>query len=381
MFELLHAGFDTIDVAFTGALPGEALGTLEQAREESAERQEPVLVTLGPGKIDMHVAGHGMRGGYSFVADTGLLGAKWMFKKNTDTRQWNIFASPRATTLLAFGYRGTRDRLSAELEAMGAQVTDHSLNRVDFAMDFRTQGFELHQGQFVAHSHTKVSPHWGKQERSTDRNQPSAVMRGRRLESVTIGKQPGRQIIVYDKRREAIERQKYFWFKAWEVDRKDPALEVWRVEARAGKTELRDKYQIRRFEDFETGIGDVMVNALQNVRYLDDRQTDGNVSRQALHPLWTKCKEVAAGNLFAYRSGLTPGQVQEIERELAQERYRKNIAGNGAGLGVSLGLSDEEILADLPDLITAEVKNSMQADPDRHSKSIARARARLHFID
>ena len=381
MFELVHAGFDTLDIAIAGALPAEALASLEKVRGEASERQEAVLATIGAGVVAMHVAGHGMRGGFAFVTDTGPLGAKWMFKNSTDVSQWNVFVSPRATMLLAYGYEGTWKKLSQEFEAIGGRMTDHSINRVDFAMDFRSQGFELHQEQFVAHSHTKVSPHWGKQEGSTDRNQPSAVLRGRRLESVTIGKQPGRQIIVYDKRREAIEKQKYFWFKTWGVDRKDPDLEVWRAEVRAGKNELKKKYQIRTFDDFEAGIGDVIVNALQDVRYLDDRQTDGNVSRQTLHPLWKKCQEVAAGKLIDYRSGLTPGQVVEIERELAQDRYRQLFLGNANGLAVSLGLTDDEIHADLPNLMAANLNISMLSDPEQFSKAIARARARLHFIN
>ncbi len=215
MFNLLYAGFDTLDVAFAGALPPGSLAALERAREQAQERQEPILLTIGPGEVTMHVSGHGMKGGYAFVIDTGPVGTKWMIKKNNDPSQWNIFASPRATMLLALGYQGTQDRLFKELEEMGARITDHSINRVDFAMDFQTSVFELRQDQFVAHSHTKVSPHWGNPDGNGDRNQPASVLRGRRLESVTIGKQPGRQIIVYDKRREAIERQKYFWFKAW----------------------------------------------------------------------------------------------------------------------------------------------------------------------
>ncbi len=40
--------------------------------------------------------------------------------------------------LLAYGYEGTRKKLSQEIEAMDGRVTDHSINRVDFAMDFPT---------------------------------------------------------------------------------------------------------------------------------------------------------------------------------------------------------------------------------------------------
>ncbi|SDH27450.1 hypothetical protein [Roseospirillum parvum] len=379
MIERLHAGFDTLDVAFAGALPDEALETLKEARDRAQESQEPTLARLGT--VDMHVAGHGMRGGYAYVCDTGPLGAKWMVKANPDTREWNIFASPRATTLLALGHAGTRDHLFSELAAMGARISDHSLNRVDFAMDFRTRCFEPRLDQFVAHAHTKVQPHWGDRRAvPTDRNQPAAVVRGRRLESVTIGKQPGRQVILYDKRREAIARQKGFWFEAWGVDRRDPALEVWRVEVRAGKKELRDKYQLRTFADFEAGIGDVIANALQEVRYLADHQRDGNVTRQALHPLWQAAQEVAGGDLTALRSGLTPGQVQQIERAEAIERYVKLLQGIGIGLGVAEGLSDEAITTHLPTLAAERLKAGIEGGGSHVTAAIARARARLYFV-
>ena len=184
------------------------------------------------------------------------------------------------------------------------------------------------------------------------------MLRGRQLESVTIGKQPGRQIIVYDKRREAIEKQKLFWFKAWDVDRYDPNLEVWRVEVRAGKREIKDKYQIRRFKDFEAGIGDVTVRALQDVRYLADRQGDSNVTRQEVHPLWISAQTVSVTKLIEYRSGLTPDQFIEIERDRAKELYSKLIIGNAIGYGVSVGLNNEEIVAQLPEFTAKQLGTS-----------------------
>ena len=96
--------------------------------------------------------------------------------------------------------------------------------------DFLAGTFKLNLDRFIAHPRTKKRPHWGEIEPASDRNQPSAVCRGRRLESVTIGKMPGRQVIVYDKRREAIEQRKLFWFKVWGIDRSDRSAEIWRVE-------------------------------------------------------------------------------------------------------------------------------------------------------
>ena len=303
-----------------------------------------------------------------------------MVKKNTDVRQWNIFASPRATLLLARGFNSTKQKLLEEFEAMGGIMMDHSINRVDFAMDFRTQGFELHLNQFVAHAHTKIGPHWGRQAAPSDGNQPAAILRGRRLESVTIGKQPGRQVIVYDNRREAIERKKRFWFEAWGLDRHDPAVEVWRVEVRAGKKELKGKYQIRHFGDLEAGIGDVVVNTLHNIRYLSDRQSDSNVTRQALHPFWVAAQAVANRSLTEFRSGLVPGQIVEMERAQAQECYLNLVTANAVGYGVALGLSDQKIIDELPDMIAMQAMARIEEMPLRFSKAIARARERLHFI-
>ena len=56
---------------------------------------------------------------------------------------------------------------------------------------------------------------------------------------------PGRQIIVYDKRREAIAKRKLFWFKVWNIERDDPAQKVARIEVRAGKKELKDRWHLR----------------------------------------------------------------------------------------------------------------------------------------
>jgi hypothetical protein len=380
-YELLHAGFDTMDVAFAGALPFDALAKLETAREEAQERQEEVLTSIGPGNVEMHVQGSGMRGGYAYVCDTGPLGCIWRFKKNSDASQWNIFASPNATMLLAHGYEGTRDKLWQTLDDMGAIVTGHSINRADVAIDFRTRGFELRQAQFVAHSHTKIGTYWSERGDEPDSDQPGAVWRGRRAESVTIGKQPGRQIIVYNKRREATERQKYFWFDAWGVNQHDPNLEVWRVEVRAGKHELKEKYQIRTFKDFEAGIGDVITNSLDAIKYLDDRQSDSNVTRQTLHPLWIEAQKISSENLIEFRSGLTPGQIREVIREQAYRQYLNLCIGNGIGLGICAEMSDEELREHLPTVIAEQAQTMFKKDPKRLDKSIQRTRERLYFIE
>lgn len=144
---------------------------------------------------------------------------------------------------------------------------------------------------------------------------------------------------------------------------------------------MKDKYQIRTFDDFEAGIGDVMVYALDKIKYLDDRQSDSNVSRQAVHPLWIEAQAVAAENLCQFQSGLTPDQIVEITREQAMIQYSNLCGGNGIGLGVASGLTDEEIVEQLPSLLAENTRTLLEKDTRRMVKSVRRTRARLHFLN
>lgn len=272
-----------------------------------------------------------------------------------------------------------KEHLFAQLEAMGCRIVGHSINRVDFAMDFLTRDFEPQLHQFVSHARRKVMPTWS-EEQVLPATQPSSILRGRRLETVTVGKMPGLQVCVYDKRREAIDRRKLHWFDAWGIDRHDPGHQVWRVEIRAAKNELTNRWRIKTFEDLENAIGDVMLNALEQIRYVADRQTDSNVTRQSLHPLWIAAKEVVSGNLADYRSGLTPDQILEIERAEAERQYQSLVLGNAAGLAVVMGMDDEAMETDLPDLIRQRVAGAVGHENGRFAKTVRKARNRLHFV-
>ena len=44
--KIVHSGFDKLEVAFQGALPGDAIDILERAKEQALEEQRPILVSL-----------------------------------------------------------------------------------------------------------------------------------------------------------------------------------------------------------------------------------------------------------------------------------------------------------------------------------------------
>jgi len=111
-----------------------------------------------------------------------------------------------------------------------------------------------------------------------------------------------------------------------------------------------------------------------------NRQRDSNVTRQQLHTLWIAAQAVSETNLIGLRSGLLPNQIVEIERALAVERHAKLCVGNAIGLGVALGLNDDEIADKLPELVADCAATAIRSDVRRLVKSIQRARTRLHFI-
>ncbi|MCC3306604.1 hypothetical protein [Sneathiella sp. HT1-7] len=375
----LYAGFDTIEVAFLGALPIEVLEVFREAKQEAAKQQERQLVTIGPGNVAGHIASHGLTGGYAFLFDTGPTGDIWNFKDTADPSKWNIAVKPHASALACYSYQETKERFLHTLKDMGCRFGIESIRRVDFAMDFlMPETFELNHMQFVTHHRSKVKPYFDPKE-EPDPNTPSLVFQGRRIGAVTVGKMPGRQAIVYNKRKAAIEQRTYYWFKVWEIDPKDTTKNIWRVELRAGKKELKDKWNIRTFTDLENSIGDVFNDAVEKVRYLDDFQTDGNVTRQRMHPLWLSAMECLSKKLTDYRSGLVPGQVREVFREQQAETYMQQITGNAAGLAVVLELEEEEIRETLGRDIGQTISNIINTPDTRFFESRDRAQNRLIF--
>lgn len=160
--------------------------------------------------VRMAVADSGARGGYAFRYDTGPDGATWFFKRPRPGDPWGVRVSVKALALALYGLGGVRARLYGFLEALGIFVPlgAESIGRVDYAVDILAPGFVLEPERFVMHSHaTRI-----------DHSEPDPMVRhgtSGRVTSVTVGKMPNRQVIVYDKRKEVIARRKVHWWEIW----------------------------------------------------------------------------------------------------------------------------------------------------------------------
>ena len=378
--KVLRSGFDTLDVAFRGALPAAVLEELENAKNDAQTAQAPALARIGPGAVSVHVHETGKRGGYRYTCSTGPEGEVWFFKAGDDPQDWNIFVSVRAFQLAIHGLCEVWNRLEERLSEFGATVTDESINRVDFAVDLLALEFKLEPDRFVVPPGCEVKAHFGKKRsESVDDTTPLAVFHAHEVSGITIGKMPGRQVAVYDKRREAIKKKNFAWFNIWRVNRFDRSQRVWRVELRAGKKLLKDRWEIVTYADLVASIAEVFSETMSVIRYLSTDQNDTNLSRQTVHPIWEIVQDEVTEALFEHRSGLLPGQIRERNRSQTLEIYEGLIAGLAVALAVTRGYSDKKAKARIHEDISRMLKKRFM-NREYSDRLFQRARERLHFI-
>lgn len=378
-FRVVHQGFDKLDVAFTGGFNADLFPLLSALKEKAQRENEPQLAGIGPGVVPVHVFDRGMSGGYAFRLNSGPLGANFYIKENLNHTEWNLFASSLAEGLLGHGFTGYFDRMCADLRAMGATLGKESVNRIDYAVDFACPRLDLRPELFVCPPRTKSRVHYGAGQFRDDLS-PIVLTCGRRVESVTAGKMPGRQLIVYNKGVEAQQKRKLIWPERWGFDPRAADLEVWRVEMRAGKHELKEHYGLTTFKDVVDSIGDVFKHAIQDVRYLSDARTDSNVTRADKHPLWIALEEALRSGLNKHESGLATGRIIEIQREEHRQRCLDNVAGNALSLAGGQGMTAEQVFKELPGQVADALRERFEDQPRRVHEKLEQVQKRYRFI-
>lgn len=163
-----------------------------------------------------------------------------------------------------------------------------SIGRVDVACDILAPDFEANRDQIVAHAQTTVS------ELSKDLMQ--VVGRPGRVETITVGKNPQRQVVLYDKRAEALVHRRVYWWPVWDaaleeqglplLDKSDRSKSaVWRVELRAFKRHLKDTWHVSTWGDLRETLPEILRTTMQDVRYCQP-SSDSNRARWRNHEIW-----------------------------------------------------------------------------------------------
>ncbi|MGB0749703.1 MAG: hypothetical protein ACPGO3_13245 [Magnetospiraceae bacterium] len=369
-------GIDTLDVSFKGAISGRARKALSDAKARASSRGDGNGEYLEIGGIAGIVGETGAKGGYAFRFDTGPDGEIWTIKDNPDCDQWNIRVQVRSARIAVDGYHETVEHLFRTLRAWDAQIITESVSRIDFAVDFVAPDFELDPMCFVHHSHATLG-----EGHDDPEEMPFGVRRvGRKPNSVTIGKQPGRQVIVYDKRREQAYKAHTHWYEVWGVTR-EGCPHIWRIELRAGKKHLKD-WRITTFDDLEERGGDMFASAVQSVRMLVREPAEGDtVTRIPPHPVWEWMAGIVDEYLGGWVSGVERGRIVEGRREDIQAIYRRQITGLATSYAVALGVTLEEAGEEVSGLLKQDFRAYALGDPSTFARKFNGAAKRLHFLD
>ncbi|PCI54349.1 MAG: hypothetical protein COB36_10175 [Alphaproteobacteria bacterium] len=133
----------------------------------------------------------------------------------------------------------------------------------------------------------------------------------------------------------------------------------------------------------ENSFGDLVIRALEDVRYLaDDQNYDTvNVSRAKLHPLWRAVQDAAFQALFENRSGLCPGTIRNQLRHQMINDSRKLCAAHARRYGVALGLTDEQIIEDLPKIVSDSLTHDIDQDPEAFVAKAQAIQQKVRFIE
>lgn len=324
----LHRGLDGLDVSFMGQIDAQFVQVLESAKEQAQRSHRPT--TIDWKGVRLLVLESGAHGGYAFAASTGPFGATWFFKKPNARDPWGVRASCNSFNLAINGLGGARSALCDTLQLLGIHVESESIARVDYAVDFLAPDFELCPERFVMHSNANRSDH-------IEHPEISANGRSGRVTSVTVGKMPGRQVIVYDKRAEVIAKNKEGWWVIWNgslaaaglpsLNKATPTeSRVWRVELRAGKHHLKERWGIRTWADLDSRFGDLIAATLDSVRYTLPTP-DRNRSRWPESELWNCVRRETEDDLFEMRLYADPEQVKLVEKESHDRLLASQMTG------------------------------------------------------
>jgi hypothetical protein len=373
--QIIRAGVDSLYLPIKGTVPTELLAALAAAKAQAATDRRDAPISLAGDALKAMVSASGQAGGFAFVFDTGPPGARFACREASDKPDWNLFVKPHASALLALGFWPVCQKITDTLAAIGGQTIEISLNRIDYAIDIRADDFSLDLDRFIAHPRAKRHPHWS----ATDVHHPAAVLTGRRLESVTIGKMPGKQVIVYDKTAEVRAKDHPHWFAAWQIDPAETAAHVWRVELRLGRNELKKARRIRTFDDLQTGFRPALCDLMQQVRYVAAGEADPNVSRRRPDPIWQLARQhIDTADLLGGAGDLPPSRLLAITQEMKIDCHKKLIIGNAASLAAVMDWDDPTVDANLPGIIGAAVGDALPTTAFR--RSIARARTRCEVM-
>ena len=383
--EPIYQNFDGLDFSVCGAFPEAALEILRTAKRQAQKLHgKCVLAEIGASRMTISVFPTGAQGGYPFKFDTGPDGATWFGKDNITPKMDNIRISCNSLMLALNGLEKTKNILFEQLKNIGAigvfedetclplgHPPNVKIGRFDYCFDFiMDEGFEPDPKHFIKHPQSKI--------KGVVDDKIHFAVELPYFQSVTVGKMPNRQTIIYEKTAEIVDHLKPYWWDIWGLKPEDIKGRIWRIEVRAGANEL-ERWNFRTFDDMESMAGDVVIDILQKTR-LAVPSGDANRSRWPVHPIWSACQQSAKRVLAPYISHADRKKIITDLRENVTDRAVKNMRGNIATLNYLLGNEDDEIDKTL-DFLAEDVFAYARQHPKDFRRRLKQAKDKYKLLD
>ena len=368
--KLVYSGFDTLVFAVKGAANPVTLKNLELAKNLAAKEQRDAPIEFNEKRLKGLIGPTGVKGGYAYrMTFHGELGHVVSLKSNLNRNEWNAHVKIRALALAAYGWEAALEMVFSDLDAIGFSYHGISLNRVDYAMDYLNAGVTLDPADIVAHARVKKVAHKIEIDTSS---------RGQSCETVTIGKMPNRQIIIYDKRAEVIKRRNRAWFEIWNIDASDITQTVHRVEIRLGKNELKNS-EIVTLEDFKAKVNVALSRAVHVVRYVEPN-ADLNRSRWPNKTIWDHVQSHVREHVLKNPNFVDITRVKHVIRSQKALESSKQILGNMANLSVFENMPTEKIKEHMVQYVEKHFSEIEANDDHPFWKSRVKTQEKFSFL-
>lgn len=102
--------------------------------------------------------------------------------------------------------------------------------------------------------------------------------------------------------------------------------QVWRFEMRLGSKQLRNRFEMRSWQDVRDTIGDAFADSLKRMRYCIPT-ADSNRARWPTHELWRQFDAVISNELLQNCAGVLPSDVIYANRAAKMRELDALLSG------------------------------------------------------
>ncbi len=325
----IRSGFDGLEFAICVSTPSALCDLLDVYKDHAKKIGVPAPCEIGGEWLEVRETG--AKGGYTYSCRHEETG-DWFFKKPSKNDPWGIRFSASSSALVILGLEGLRQRIETLLSNLDIVAPTGAFHpsRIDFAVDFLAPDFQVSADNFIIHSRASRKIHDQILDIETNG-------RSNRTTSVTIGKMPNRQVIIYDKREEVVVKHKPEWATIWARAIHGPEAcsldlsnretsQIWRVELRAAKRHLKDIWDINSWASLYELLPRVFDKMLSDIRYTEPT-SDTNRARWPDHTIWNATRQSVLNDLFDHIPTMTPDEYIEIKKSRKIEELESQIFG------------------------------------------------------